>query len=471
MADPISGLLGLAGGIAGDAAAGSDRGHAQDLLDQAIAAYKNVNVPTNLSDLINYQQYQNAGQLDPSQEQAISAGPSAAGAVKADPKMVAAQMQALNALQGLSQTGMSSTDRARMNQIQQQMATQAEGQKQQIMQNFQQRGEGGSGNELLAQLTAGQNASNQANQQGLGAAGQAQQAALQALNAYGQNASNLENQTYNQQAQSGQANDLNTRFNVQNQQAQQARNVASQNAAKSYNLQNQQNLSNANTGLSNTALNQQRAGEQQTFSDQMSKANGMSGADFTGANAYNNMGNQQAQKWANIGQGVGNIFSGAGGVDGISSMFGGGGSGGASSAGSSAGGDIGGSIGGSGGALDGMMVAANGGTVPRYASGGTLLDPSLTVGPKPPQPQPQQGGGGGMNMASMLPMLAMLAAHGGKVPGQGEVPGDSYANDKVPAMLSPHEVVLPRSITMHQNAPEMAKLFMENEMRKQGRLK
>jgi hypothetical protein len=539
MADPISAGIGLLGGIAGNMAASKDRGHAQALLDQAIAAYNNVNVPTNLADLINYQQYQNAGQLTPQQEQTISTGPSQQGAVKADPKMLAAQMQALDAMKGLSQTGMSSTDRARLNQIQQQMATQAEGQKQQVMQNFAQRGEGGSGNELLAQLQAGQNASNQANQQGLQVAGQAQQAAQAALGQYANQAGGLEQQQFGQQSQSAQANDLNTRFNVQAQQAQQARNVAAKNAAQQYNLQNQQNIGNANTNLGNTALNNQRAGEQQTYADQMQKAAGISGANFTGANAYTNLGNAKAGQWVQGAQGIANM------IPGLSSMGGGGGSGGGggnvteSDAGGSGGGwDSGGNLGGDAGGessglgafaamaaqggtigstymphmmaggyassgnmnapygqyadggqvpygggssggghsggpqmqsynpLLGPAAMAHGGGVPCYADGGSLLDPSLTVGPKP---QPQQSGGGGMDIASMLPMLAMLAAHGGPVPGKAPVQGDSYTNDRVHVLLSPGEVVIPRSISMHQNAPEMAKLFMENEMRKQGR--
>ena len=50
---------------------------------------------------------------------------------------------------------------------------------------------------------------------------------------------------------------------------------------------------------------------------------------------------------------------------------------------------------------------------------------------------------------------------GGLVPGQAVVQGDSLKNDSVPAMLSPKEIVLPRSITMDKNAPEKAKAFVE----------
>ena len=52
-------------------------------------------------------------------------------------------------------------------------------------------------------------------------------------------------------------------------------------------------------------------------------------------------------------------------------------------------------------------------------------------------------------------------AEGGKVPGKAEVEGDSYANDKVPAMLSPGEIVVPRS---KSNDPEKAKQFIDHVM-------
>lgn len=49
---------------------------------------------------------------------------------------------------------------------------------------------------------------------------------------------------------------------------------------------------------------------------------------------------------------------------------------------------------------------------------------------------------------------------GGMIPGQAAVPGDDPRNDVVPAMLSPKEIVLPRSVTMSENAPEKAAAFV-----------
>lgn len=50
---------------------------------------------------------------------------------------------------------------------------------------------------------------------------------------------------------------------------------------------------------------------------------------------------------------------------------------------------------------------------------------------------------------------------GGSVPGQAKVSGDSERNDTVPALLSAGEVVLPRSVTMGENAPDRAAGFLK----------
>lgn len=57
---------------------------------------------------------------------------------------------------------------------------------------------------------------------------------------------------------------------------------------------------------------------------------------------------------------------------------------------------------------------------------------------------------------------------GGKLPGKADVKGDSLKNDKVPIMGSPGEIMLPRSVTMHPNAPDEAKKFVQAIMAKQS---
>lgn len=63
----------------------------------------------------------------------------------------------------------------------------------------------------------------------------------------------------------------------------------------------------------------------------------------------------------------------------------------------------------------------------------------------------------GYNCGGMTPQYS----EGGKVPGKPVVGGDNPKNDVVPAMLSPGEIVIPRSILDHEHGPEMAKAFVE----------
>jgi hypothetical protein len=57
---------------------------------------------------------------------------------------------------------------------------------------------------------------------------------------------------------------------------------------------------------------------------------------------------------------------------------------------------------------------------------------------------------------------------GGHVPGKAQVAGDSSKNDTVPAMLSPGEIVIPRTIAQGPNAPQKAAEFVAAVMRKNG---
>lgn len=82
-------------------------------------------------------------------------------------------------------------------------------------------------------------------------------------------------------------------------------------------------------------------------------------------------------------------------------------------------------------------------------------------------------GAGGLGSAAM-----MLAAHGGmaqknlknggRIGGKAKVKGDNLKNDSVPAMLSPGEIVVPRSITLGNDAPDKARAFVAAILAKNG---
>ncbi len=59
--------------------------------------------------------------------------------------------------------------------------------------------------------------------------------------------------------------------------------------------------------------------------------------------------------------------------------------------------------------------------------------------------------------------ISNVKAKGGLIHGKAKVEGDSEANDTVPTMLSPGEVVLPR--TTVEEGPEAAKRFLMEVLR------
>lgn len=148
----------------------------------------------------------------------------------------------------------------------------------------------------------------------------------------------------------------------------------------------------------------------------------------------------------------------------------------------------------------GTMLASHGGMIPNYDDGGEINDNIGIADFSPPsssasggaggdgggagiQLGKKGGGGGGGGLASMLPLLAMLAHGGtpeqafsralmklgGKVPGKAKVSGDNEKNDTQPTLLSPGEVVLPRSVTQSPQAAKKAAEFMKHVQKGKGK--
>lgn len=131
---------------------------------------------------------------------------------------------------------------------------------------------------------------------------------------------------------------------------------------------------------------------------------------------------------------------------------------------------LGGLLGGGGSA---MSMLSRGGKVAAphhyFADGGMSEGDSAPVSfMAPPAPPPSSGGGsgGGGGGGGGIMALAALLKSGGDVPGRASVKGDSYSNDTVPAMLSPGEAVIPRSVMNSGDAPEKAKEFIEQLQQK-----
>ena len=146
---------------------------------------------------------------------------------------------------------------------------------------------------------------------------------------------------------------------------------------------------------------------------------------------------------------------------------------------------------GAGGAASGIasmgaMFAAHGGEIEENFASGGQVNRRLMSRPSVIQSYLQKINPGilPMQMAQNMPITPtqpimaprMMAGGdvgdslkaGGHVPGHANVPGDSLKNDTVHAMLSPGEIVLPRSVTQNANPSEAAARFVQAMKAKKG---
>lgn len=101
----------------------------------------------------------------------------------------------------------------------------------------------------------------------------------------------------------------------------------------------------------------------------------------------------------------------------------------------------------------GGALSAFGGQRPSEAANSAVLDSNILQQQVNPMQQMQQ-----IPVPGQSPQMPMMAANGGRVPGQARVAGDSEANDTVHTLLSPDEVVVPRTVA--QAGPEVSGKFV-----------
>lgn len=175
--------------------------------------------------------------------------------------------------------------------------------------------------------------------------------------------------------------------------------------------------------------NQQAAGQSATL-----RAQQQLGAQSQLGSLYGQMGNQQYQNLGLANQALAQqnnaVNTGYLGAQGINARV--------SAGNQQQAGNLVGGLFNAGGAAAGLF--AHGGMVGGYSKGGS-------AGPR--------------SFAAQYLKSGLSLKSGGPVQGKAPVAGDSVKNDTVPAMLSPKEIVLPRSVTLDKNAPDKAAAFVE----------
>lgn len=300
------------GGLIGMDQANKDRSAANAARQQALAQFANIEIPDIEKQKLALQEYQITGILTPEVEALINLGPSAMEGISLDPAARQKQLEALEQMSGLASGQIQSGDLAAFELAKREAGAYDQAKQNQIMQEMQQRGQGGSGAELLAKLKSSQSSADRLNQAGLEQAKAMQNARMAALQAQSNMAGNLRSQDYGQETDLAKAKDMISQFNTQNAQSVGSRNTGIRNDSQRFNLQNAQNASNMNTELANKQQIHNKGLTQTQFSNQMDLARGKAGLYGEQATAAQQQAGQTAGMWSGIGQGVGTAISGYG---------------------------------------------------------------------------------------------------------------------------------------------------------------
>lgn len=283
------------GGIVGQMAAGGEKEDSNNAFNDSLAAWTSLAAPDIEKMRLALEDYQSTGVMTPEMQQAINLGQTAMQDISTDPRLKNSQMSALEQMSGIANGQPGAADMAGFELSRQNAAGEMQAKNNQVLQEMQQRGQAGSGAELLAKLKNNQSGADMLQKAQLEQAQAMQQARMQALAQQGSMSTNIRGQDYDEQANLAKAKDAISAFNTQNQQNVSNANVGAKNQAQASNLANQQQIANQNTMTHNSQQQFNKGLEQQNFNNQLNMAAGKS-------NAYAAKGARQAQNAAQTAQ-------------------------------------------------------------------------------------------------------------------------------------------------------------------------
>lgn len=389
-----------------DDLAGNGDSSTQEYLKQALQQYQQLQAPTIQSEQVSgLPQESVQGAVTPEEIKAVDQDSSAYNNISLDPNSRQAQENALAGYQDIANSGgLDAEAKLGIQQAIDSANEQSQGAQGAIMEKAQAMGQGGGDFALTQRAIAAQGASNTAATQGLQQAAEAEANREAALTQMASIGGSINASDYNQAATKAAAQNSINATNQGYQNAANVGNVANNLTGQTTNLQNAQNVNAANTTAGQNAAYYNASLPQQQFNNELAKASGTAGVNQTQASTA-------AQTAANNAAGLGKAVGAAGTV--LGGIYGG-------PVGAAVGSQASNLVSGvktSNGPQTGVANAAHGGVV-CYARGGVAMPHDHSICMK----------------------------MGGHVPGQASVAGDSETNDTVPAMLSPGELVIPRSV-------------------------
>ena len=387
----------------------------QKYLSQALEAYRQINVPTVESGTVGNVPLESVqGTVNPDSIQAAEQAPSAYGNIALDPATRAAQMAALGEYSNIASTGgLDASAKLAIQQAMDAAKNQSQGAQGAIMRSAQAMGQGGGDFALTQRALAAQGASNTAATTGMQAAAEAEANREAALNAMANIGGGINAADWSQGAQKAAAQNTINATNQGYTNAANTGNVANKIQTGEFNVGNAQGVNTRNTAAGQGQVYYNAGLPQQQFNNEINKASGIAGVSGQQANA--------AQNASNAGLGfTGSLLGAAAPI--AAAYFGG-------PAGAAAAGAASKSIGGGHSTPTDTM---------KYRPQGVRNAQGYSEGGVAPEVCYADGG--------VAHDHAICMKLGGHVGGEAKVDGDSEENDTVPALLSPGELVIPRSV-------------------------
>lgn len=391
---------------------------AQKYLQQALSAYTSINTPSIAAEQVtNLPQETVQGNVNPDNIQVSTQAPSAYNDISLDPATRQAQINALQGYTSIADAGgLDANAKLALQQAIDAANTQSRGDQGAIMKAAQAEGQGGGDFALTQRAIASQGDSNTAATEGMQAAAEAEANREAALTAMSNIGGSVNAADYSQAATKAAAQNA---INATNQAATNAANtgnVSNKIQTGEFNVGNAQNVNAANTTAGQNQVYYNAALPQQQFNNEMAKAGGIAGVSGQQANA--------AQSAQNAGLGFTGSLLGTAGTLGATAL----------------GGPVAGALAGTA-----LKSGAIPGTTPAVASTPAY---QMNAAKNAPNGATSFSNGGYTCYADggIAHDHAICMKLGGHIAGKANVEGDSETNDTVPAMLSPGELVIPRSV-------------------------
>lgn len=307
-----AGAASVIGGALGNQQASSAADAAKKQRDQALSYISGLEIPDVEKERLQLEALQYFGDYSPEQLQKYDLGPSAMEQVSVDPLYKQKQLEALERVGQLSKEGITPEERAILELSQRRASAQTQAKINQVLQERQQRGVAGGGDELAAKLAATQQGADLQSQQDMEAAQQMMNTRRQALSQLAEQAGGMRKQEYGEQTDLARARDVINQFNTQNTQETAKYNVGNTNQARMRNLEQQQSIADQNVKLRNQQQEYNKQLAERDYRRRLDKATAMANATSGSAAATQAAGASQGAATAGMGLGIGKIISSLG---------------------------------------------------------------------------------------------------------------------------------------------------------------